>query len=225
MTTTLIVPGLNASGPAHWQTWLEDVLPDAVRVVQRDWKRPDLPEWTSRIRRAIVREAAPVVIAAHSFGALAAVQAADDLSPHVAGLLLVAPVDPDKFAAADVLPSRRLDVPATIVASTNDRWLSFARAAELASLWGADLVSLGAAGHINAESGYGPWPGSLELLARFGGGESLTKSSYPERQQAMIRARVPRSAPALAERHAQRESAAHGLKTPLRYSIADNVRV
>lgn len=170
----LIVPGLSSSGPAHWQTWFESELPHAVRVVQPDWKRPDLPEWSRHIRRAILRQRRSVLIAAHSFGALAALQAADDLSPHVAGLLLVAPADPDKFGVADVLPAHRLDVPATLVASTNDPWLAFERASVLADLWGARLVNLGAAGHVNAEAGYGPWPFGLGLLEQLKGEPALT---------------------------------------------------
>lgn len=173
--TTLIVPGLNSSGSAHWQTWLESELPDAIRVIQRDWKRADLPEWTSRIRRAIVRSQTPVRIAAHSFGALAAVQAADDLSESIAGLLLVAPADPEKFGITDVLPPGRLSIPTILVASTNDRWLSIGRATELADRWGADLVNLGAAGHINADAGFGPWPLALKLLQQLDGESLLTK--------------------------------------------------
>ena len=30
--TTLIVPGLHGSGPAHWQTWFETQVPGALRV-------------------------------------------------------------------------------------------------------------------------------------------------------------------------------------------------
>lgn len=30
--------------------------------------------------------------------------------------------------------------------------------------WGSRLVHIGRAGHINAESGFGPWPQGLELL-------------------------------------------------------------
>jgi predicted alpha/beta hydrolase family esterase len=36
----------------------------------------------------------------------------------------------------------------------------------LARDWGATLVDAGPAGHINGESGHGPWP---EGLMRFGG--------------------------------------------------------
>jgi hypothetical protein len=33
-----------------------------------------------------------------------------------------------------------------------------------ADRWGSRLVHIGRAGHINAESGFGPWPQGLELL-------------------------------------------------------------
>ena len=164
--TTLVVPGLNSSGAAHWQTWFEEQIPGAVRVVQRDWKSADLAEWSSRVRREISRRPGPILIAAHSFGALAAVQAADDHRHRIAGALLVAPADPEKFGVTDLLPQGPLGFPATVVASSNDPWLSIERAARLAGTWDADFVSVGAAGHINTESGYGPWPGGLRLLQR-----------------------------------------------------------
>jgi len=163
-TTTLIVPGLNSSGSAHWQSWIETELPEAVRVIQSDWKRANLPEWSSRIRREIARRTGPVLIAAHSFGALAAVQAAEDYRERVKGVLLVAPADPDKFGVAGSLPEGPLGFPATLVASANDPWLSIDKALALALRWGADFVDLGPAGHINAESGFGPWPFGISLL-------------------------------------------------------------
>lgn len=164
MTTTLIVPGLNSSGPAHWQSWFETRIPNAVRVIQSDWKRPDLAQWSSRVRREISRHSGGILIVAHSFGVLAAVQAADDYRGRIAGALLVAPADPEKFGVADLLPQKPLDFPSVIVASSNDPWLSLERARHFAALWGAGLVNLGAAGHINTEAGYGPWPEGLALL-------------------------------------------------------------
>lgn len=164
MTTTLIVPGLSSSGSAHWQTWFETQIPDAVRVVQSDWKRADLPQWSRRVRREIARHRGPILIAAHSFGVLAAVQAAEDHSERILGALLVAPADPEKFGIADLLPTRPLSFPATIVASANDPWLKHERALELAIRWGSNLIDLGNAGHINADAGYGPWPFGLTLL-------------------------------------------------------------
>jgi predicted alpha/beta hydrolase family esterase len=186
MTTTLIVPGLNSSGDAHWQTWFEGQIPNVVRVIQRDWKRAALPDWTSRVRREITRHDGPILIAAHSFGVLAAVQAAEDHRERIAGALLVAPADPDKFGIGDLLPEGPLGFPSTIVASTNDPWLSFERSVALAKRWNSNLVSLGAAGHINTDAGYGPWPFGLALLHALESEASLTVPAHSERRP-MIR--------------------------------------
>jgi predicted alpha/beta hydrolase family esterase len=146
MPTTFIVPGLKSSGPTHWQTWLEHRTAGAVRINQRDWNDPHLPDWSSRVRREIVRATAPVFIAAHSFGALAAVQAASDHAERVAGVLLVAPADPEHFGVAEYLPAQPLGFPAILVASSNDPWMPLDRAKYWAGRWGVDLVNIGAAG-------------------------------------------------------------------------------
>lgn len=166
MTTTLVIPGLNSSGPDHWQSWFEAHIPGTVRVIQSDWSKPDIPAWTARIRRDITRSPGRLIIVAHSFGALAAVQAAQDHSNRIAGALLVAPADPAKFAVEDLLPQEPLPFPSVVVGSTNDPWMSIERAAQWADLWGSDFVNLGNAGHVNVESGFGPWPEGLALYGR-----------------------------------------------------------
>ena len=166
MSTTLIIPGLRSSGPTHWQTWLERRVTGSVRVAQRDWTDPHLPDWSSRVRREIARATGPIFIAAHSFGALAAVQAASDHAERIAGALLVAPADPESFGVAEFLPTKPLGFPVIVVASINDPWMPFDRARRWSDLWRADLINLGEAGHINAEAGFGPWPEGLALLER-----------------------------------------------------------
>lgn len=166
MPTTLIVPGLHSSGPAHWQSWFEERIPGSLRVIQADWTDAELSSWSARVRRDISRTPGRLFIAAHSFGVLAAVQAAFDHSERIAGALLVAPADPDKFGVSDHLPLVTLPFPTVVVGSTNDPWMTLERAAHWADLWGADFVNLGAAGHINAEAGFGPWPEGLALLER-----------------------------------------------------------
>lgn len=185
MSTTLIIPGLHSSGPDHWQTWFEKHIPDSVRVIQRDWKIANLPDWSSRVRREITRNPGWITIAAHSFGALAASQAAFDHSDRIAGALLVAPADPEKFGVEDNLPAVPLPFRTVVVASTNDPWISFERARHLADLWGADLINLGKAGHINAASGFGRWPEGLEILAR------LRRAHGTERESATHRLTSP----------------------------------
>jgi len=163
MDTTLIVPGLNGSGPDHWQSWFERKISNCVRVVQSDWSTPNLPQWSAKLRRELNRAPGRVWVVAHSFGCLAAVQTAFNYGERVAGLMLVAPADPARFGLESVVSEARLDVPSVIVASTNDRWMSFERAAAWADIWGSELLNLGAAGHINVNSGYGVWPRGLDI--------------------------------------------------------------
>lgn len=189
MTTTLIIPGLRSSGPAHWQTWIERHVPNAVRVRQADWSTANLAEWSSRIRRAISQASEPIIIVAHSFGVLAAVQAASDHDHRIAGALLVAPADPERFGVSEMLPAGPLNFPAIVVGSTNDPWMSFDQVTHWADKWGADLINLGAAGHINADAGYGPWPEGLALV------DQLQRSAEFRAAQAFDarhRSRVPR---------------------------------
>jgi predicted alpha/beta hydrolase family esterase len=164
MAAVLIVPGLGDSGPDHWQTWWQARENEAVRVGQEDWRTPDLERWSTRVREALDRAAEPVWLVAHSFGCLASVRAAAERPNRVAGALLVAPADPDRFGVATALPAEPLAFPSVIVGSTNDPWMAFTRAVYWSERWGSRLFGLGKAGHINAESGYGPWPQGQALL-------------------------------------------------------------
>lgn len=158
------VPGLNGSGPQHWQTEWERLRPEIVRVEQRNWAKPDLEEWSKRVEHAIAASAHQVVLIAHSFGCLVSVHAAHVLPAKVAGLMLVAPADPDKFGISHRVPARPLASSALLVGSTNDPWLTAARARGLARTWGTRYTELQGAGHINAEAGFGLWPAGLRLL-------------------------------------------------------------
>lgn len=166
MENVLIVPGLRGSGPAHWQTWLHEQLPGSQRVEQDDNAVADLPVWSRRVRQAVENAPAPVWIVAHSFGTLATLHALQALPGRVEGVLLVAPADPDKFGVDHLLPTQSVDVPAILVGSRNDPWLAADKARKLARRVGADFLDLGHVGHINTESGHGPWPLGLELLHR-----------------------------------------------------------
>ena len=177
--TTLIVPGLHGSGPTHWQSWMEQQVPDARRVTGIDWERPVLARWANAVRDAIDQSPGPVWVVAHSFGCLASVVAAADRLHRVAGLMLVAPANPERFtphglrdanahpdqeSIARWIPREPLGVPSLVVASTDDPWVRLSSAAYWADCWGSHLEQIGAAGHINVDSGHGPWPRGLELL-------------------------------------------------------------
>ncbi|WP_260498541.1 RBBP9/YdeN family alpha/beta hydrolase [Aquabacterium sp. J223] len=178
----LIVPGLHDSGPEHWQSWLQRLVPGSVRVVQDDWARPDLEGWSARIAQTLERAGpAPWIAAAHSFGCLA-------LAHHVAtrpgsplrAVLLVAPADPARFGVEAALPQRALGPHATVVASRTDPWMSADRALHWGRLWGAHCLDLGDAGHINTEAGFGPLPLARRWVLAMG--RRLARDQRPARR-------------------------------------------
>ena len=171
----LIIPGLGGSGPDHWQTRWGQKLSTARVVAQADWERPAHAPWVDNILREIDASTRPVALIAHSLGALAAASA---LATHdqgkVKAAFLVAPPDLDSpglsGAPVDPLfkekaPQAALQVPGVLVASRNDPFAEWAFAERLADVWALDLADAGDAGHINAESGHGPWPEGLMRLA------------------------------------------------------------
>jgi uncharacterized protein len=154
------VPGLHGSEGAHWQTWLERQYARSRRVVQDDWDAPQLDAWALAVRDTVAAVRGPVVLAAHSFGCLAAAHAIAQglIGAEVAGVLLVAPASPEKFRFAGAFEAQRLKVRSVMVASQTDPWMPFNEALVLASRFGSALVNLGDAGHINTTAGFGPWP-------------------------------------------------------------------
>jgi predicted alpha/beta hydrolase family esterase len=168
----LVIPGLHGSGPDHWQTWLQARLPHAQRVEQDDWAVPQLDAWSRRIDEVVARHPDVAWVAvAHSFGCLAlahhlgrrAASGQRDAGVGVAGALFVAPADPRRFRLEDSLPQRPLGVPSTLMSSETDPWMAAANAARWAARWGAALVNLGDAGHINVDAGFGPFPRALRI--------------------------------------------------------------
>jgi predicted alpha/beta hydrolase family esterase len=166
----LVVPGLHDSGPQHWQSlWLRR-YPHFERVTQDDWERPDLLAWSARLDQVRARQAGddsrPVLLVAHSFGCLTAAHSLARDPGGVAGALLVAPADPDKFNVAAALPRRALSCPSIMIGSGNDPWMSPLHAALWARRWSSRLLDAGLVGHINAESALGDWPfGQRQLYA------------------------------------------------------------
>ncbi|MFZ4537410.1 RBBP9/YdeN family alpha/beta hydrolase [Propionivibrio sp.] len=156
--TVLIVPGRGNSEPDHWQSIIENCLPDTRRVQQDDWNTPSLETWSRNIDRAVrALDHRPLVVA-HSFGCLAAVHAQNVLGTPFGATLLVTPADPERFALPLWMFAAPLAQPGLLIASDNDPWLSFEKAAALAANWGVRCVNLGPVGHLNVASGHGPWP-------------------------------------------------------------------
>ncbi len=160
----LVVPGLRNSGDGHWQTHWQRAHPEYIRVEQRDWNNPDLATWSAEVEQALHAGDTPAIVIAHSFGCLATMRAASSVRDRIAAAFLVAPANPARFGIEQDIATAGPSLPSVLVASTNDPWLSFDKAAELAQRWGSNLVNLGDAGHINAASGHGAWPEGERLF-------------------------------------------------------------
>ena len=177
--TLVLVPGLNDSGPEHWQSHWQRRHDFWLRLNHSRWDTPDIGRWTSALRRQLAGTSRPAILVGHSFGALASV--AFTLDPcreaPLAGLMLVAPAEPARFEVEDEVPAEPLGLPTVVVASRNDPVMTFPRARHWAATWGAELVDLGESGHINAEAGFGHWAYGLAVLNRLAARAGLISSA------------------------------------------------
>lgn len=169
--TVLILPGWQGSGDAHWQMhWVRRYGHSLVE--QNDWTRPLRGDWLARLDETVIDAPGPMVFVAHSLGCLlvAAWAAVSRHTARVRGALLVAPGDTEAPELKQRLPGwspivrQPLPFKSILVGSDNDPYCSAERAQQLARDWSARWVSLGAAGHINADSSLGDWPEGHALL-------------------------------------------------------------
>jgi uncharacterized protein len=171
----IFVPGLGNSGPDHWQTRWRAKLSTARAVEQNDWHAPLLDDWRAQIAASVAIAQRPVVLLAHSLGVIAAAHAAPLFEDgKVRGAFLVSPPAVDRMREISVIdpafcdvPRAPLPFPSLLIASRNDPYASFDASENLALDWGAQIVDAGEAGHINADSGHGPWPEGLMRFAAF----------------------------------------------------------
>lgn len=170
----LIVPGYTNSGPDHWQTRWENKLSTARRVEQDERSKPVREDWVAKVVEAVNEAERPVVFIAHSLGIPAVIHGIPEFRNRVAGAFFVAPPDvtnpeirPRHLMTFGPYPSDPLPFPSITVASRNDPFSSFEKAEEAAAAWGSLFIDAGDAGHLNTESGHGPWPEGTMTFANF----------------------------------------------------------
>ncbi len=171
----LILPGLGGGTDDHWYRRWNSKLKTARIVEQDDWFSPNQDDWTRNIVAAAKSANRPVFMVAHSLGAVALTHAAEQLADaNVLGAMLVAM--PDLTSAQDLIPqtvkfepatTAPLTFPSLMVASRNDPYSSYQKAEETALDIGSLLIDAGDHGHINDESGHGPWPEGLMAMSKF----------------------------------------------------------
>lgn len=173
----IIHPGLGGGTQEHWYRRWTSKLKTANVVEQDDWDNPDRVGWVNRLIETAAVASRPVVLIGHSLGVLTIAHAAQALGNlDVKAAFLVAPPDPDALpgtypetASFCPAPQAPLPFPSFLLASTNDPYCNIVAADDLAAAWGSLFIEAGESGHINAESGHGPWPEGLMVFARLMG--------------------------------------------------------
>jgi predicted alpha/beta hydrolase family esterase len=180
----LVVPGRGNSKADHWMSHWCRAFPNSSRVLQASWDKPEPAGWIGQLDAAVRTAPRRVVILAHSLAVATTVkwaaQASGDHLSKVAAAFLVAATnveDPDpsfdlvrSFAP---MPLRPLPFPALVVASRTDPRVTFDKAQEFASAWGADFADAGDLGHMGNEAKLKMWPAGLLMLGRLLGKAAL----------------------------------------------------
>lgn len=170
----LIIPGYTNSGPDHWQTRWQAKLSTARRVEQVEWSKPVRDDWVAEVVKAVNAAERPVVVVAHSLGIPTFIHALPEIADKIKGAFLVAPPDvadssirPKHLMTFGPYPRDPFTFPSVVIASRNDSYCRYEVAEDLAAAWGSMLIDAGEAGHINGDSGHGPWPEGSMVFAQF----------------------------------------------------------
>ena len=174
----VFVYGYDGSGEGHWQRWLAD----AVRASGAAVEFPELPDptapqrdvWVAQLRQIVEAAPEPVTFVCHSLGCWAVDHLlADRGAANVHAALLVGPPSPYLLfePVESFLPPPRqrqawapIAGSSLVIGSDDDDFTALDEFEEIAAGLGLPFEALPGAGHINAASGYGPWPRALEWL-------------------------------------------------------------
>jgi uncharacterized protein len=182
--TVVLVPGLRGHVEDHWQTRLAASLPGARTVPPLGRADAGLHARVTLLDRVVEEVVGPVILVAHSAGVLVTVHWAARYSPTraIGALLTTPPVLvaelPPEYPSIDELrahgwlpiPRDPLPFPSIVAASSDDPLGNPVRLSRLAASWGSRVHDLGAVGHLNPASGFGDWPGAVELIDQLSAG-------------------------------------------------------
>ena len=163
----LILHGLGGSGPGHWQTWLAARLrADGERIAYPDLPDadlPSLPAWRDALEGELAAlPAGDVVLVCHSLACLLYLHHVAEGGAQADRVLLAAP--PSEASGVSEIegffpvPLPALREGARLVCSDDDPYCPEGAAGLYSEPLGVPVDVLPAGGHLNPESGYGPWP-------------------------------------------------------------------
>lgn len=179
---TVILHGWQGSTGDHWQVWLADQLRSAGREVRfpqlPDADLPDLDAWLEALNDTI-SDLPPdgYDVVAHSLSSILWLHHVARIphTPRPQRVALVAPVSPHTAIAElqsffpvplDIDQVRRGADGTVLIAGDNDPYTPEGIADAYARPLKIPTTVLAGGGHVNVESGYGPWPAMLDWCGR-----------------------------------------------------------
>jgi predicted alpha/beta hydrolase family esterase len=177
----LILHGFHGSGPGHWQTWLAARLRAAGRRVSYpdlpDADAPDPNAWHEALDAELSALGGSAVVVCHSLSCILWLHhAAQSHGRRAARVLLAAPPSPSapvpEIAPFFPAPVDRDAVAAAsgetrIVCADDDPYCPEGALELYAEPLGVEADLVPGRGHMNPESGLGPWP-AVEAWCRAG---------------------------------------------------------
>ena len=132
-------------------------------------------DWSAKVADAVNEAERPVVIVAHSLGVPTVDQghSRNSATPSPARsssrrrMWPTPSIRPKHLMTFGPYPRDPLPFPSITIGSRNDPFCAFDVAEDIAAAWGSLFIDAGEAGHINADSGYGPWPEGSMAFAQF----------------------------------------------------------
>ena len=164
----LILHGWQGSGPDHWQTWLAERLrADGHEVRYPDLPDPDSPRLHAWLQALEEQRTESDTVICHSLACLLWVHHHVWGAPPAERVLFVAPPcmsdPPPEIAGFFPVPfTPPAAENARLVHSDDDPYCPAGAKTTFADPLGIETDLVPGAGHINPDSGYGPWPAVLD---------------------------------------------------------------
>jgi len=171
----LILHGWGGSSYPHWQAHLAmDLIKLNYTVSFPSFPHKDLPklkDWMKYLKKEL-EHFKPDIVICHSLGNILWFHIEEELNIQIEKLLLVAPVRTNcKIKELNTFfpysyPQDLKTQEAYLIASSNDPYLNEEEAKNLQKELNISMTILKDAGHINADSGYGPLELALEFIIK-----------------------------------------------------------
>ena len=172
----LILHGWGGSDYPHWQSWLAgEIAKNYGRVSFLKFSNIDFPdkdEWKDELVKEL-EDFSPDIVICHSVANILWFHICNDVKPaQIEKLYLVVPpslkCDIPELASfyPCKLPTDLYAKDSLLITSTNDPYMTQEEADSIQKALDIPMKVLDSAGHINADSGFGPWPWMAEEIIK-----------------------------------------------------------